>query len=103
MSAPFGTYNLTNAGPPMTWADIAREVFAARGADPAAVSGTTTAAYAAGRDMAPRPRHSTLSLDKITGTGFRPVAALEELQRVPVGAGPARRLDRPAVPDEGCS
>jgi dTDP-4-dehydrorhamnose reductase len=80
VSAPYGTYNVTNAGPPMTWAAIAREVFAARGVDPAAVSGATTAAYAAGRDMAPRPRHSTLSLDKITATGFQPAEALEVLQ-----------------------
>ncbi len=26
--APFGTYNVTNGGPPTSWADIAREVFA---------------------------------------------------------------------------
>jgi dTDP-4-dehydrorhamnose 3,5-epimerase len=89
VSAPYGTYNVTNAGPPMTWAAIAREVFAARDADPAAVSGTTTDAYAAGRDMAPRPRHSTLSLDKITTTGFQPVEGLEALRRY------VSALDRP--------
>jgi dTDP-4-dehydrorhamnose reductase len=80
VSAPYGTYNVTNSGPTTTWADIARQVFAARGADPAAVSGTTTAEYGAGRDLAPRPRHSTLSLDKITATGFQPGEALEALR-----------------------
>ena len=33
----------------MTWADIAREVFAARGADPAEVTDVTTAEYARGK------------------------------------------------------
>jgi dTDP-4-dehydrorhamnose reductase len=81
VAAPYGTYNVTSAGPTTTWADIAREVYAARGADPGAVSGTTTAAYAAGKNLAPRPRHSTLSLDKITATGFSPGDGLEALQR----------------------
>ena len=80
VSAPYGTYNVTSAGPTTTWAAIAREVFAARGADPAAVSGTTTAAYAAGKDLAPRPPHSTLSLRKITATGFSPAAWREALR-----------------------
>jgi dTDP-4-dehydrorhamnose 3,5-epimerase/reductase len=89
VSAAYGTYNVTSAGPATTWADIARQVFAARGADPAAVSGTTTAAYAAGKNLAPRPRHSTLSLDKITATGFSPGNGVEGLQRY------LAALDRP--------
>jgi dTDP-4-dehydrorhamnose reductase/dTDP-4-dehydrorhamnose 3,5-epimerase len=80
VSAQYGTYNVTSAGPTTSWADIAREVYAACGVEPSAVSGTTTAAYAAGKDLAPRPRHSTLSLEKITGTGFRPVEGLEVLR-----------------------
>jgi dTDP-4-dehydrorhamnose 3,5-epimerase len=92
VSAAYGTYNVTSAGPATTWADIARQVFAARGADPAAVSGTTTAAYAAGKNLAPRPRHSTLSLDKITATGFSPGNGVEGLQRYlsALGQPPAR-------------
>jgi dTDP-4-dehydrorhamnose reductase/dTDP-4-dehydrorhamnose 3,5-epimerase len=80
VSAPYGTYNVTSGGPTMTWASIAREVFVARGADPAAVSGTTTAAYAAGKVVAPRPRHSTLDLKKITATGFQPADGPEALR-----------------------
>ena len=41
----------------------------------------STAAYAAGKDLAPRPVHSTLRLDKITATGFRPEEASPTLQR----------------------
>jgi dTDP-4-dehydrorhamnose reductase len=73
--APYGTYNLTNSGPAMSWAEIAGAVFEARGRENSAVKRVSTAEYGAGKRMAPRPRHSTLSLDKITATGFEPVDA----------------------------
>jgi dTDP-4-dehydrorhamnose 3,5-epimerase len=78
--APYGTYNLSNDGKIMTWAGIARAVFQARGRDAAAVRGVTTTEYAVGKSLAPRPRHSTLSLDKIISSGFQPVDARTELQ-----------------------
>ena len=99
ISAPYGTYNVTNAGQVMTWADIAREVYAARGADPAEVSGTTAAAYAAGKSLAPRPRHSMLSLKKISATGFQPADALEALRQY-LSAVPELR---PSPPPAGSS
>ncbi len=80
LGAPYGTYNLSNGGDPMSWADIARAVFVARGRPAAAVTGVTTADYGAGKAMAPRPRHSVLTLDKITTTGFHPRSAAEQLQ-----------------------
>ena len=80
MGAPYGTYNLTNAGDRMTWASIARAVFQARGRDAASVSGVTTTEYAAGKSLAPRPRSSMLSLDKIISSGFQPADAMTELQ-----------------------
>jgi dTDP-4-dehydrorhamnose 3,5-epimerase/reductase len=79
--APFGTYNLSNNGKPMTWADIARVVFQARRRDPALVRSVTTAEYAAGKSLAPRPEHSVLSLDKIISTGFRPADAMTQLHQ----------------------
>ncbi len=81
VGAPFGTYNVSNGGPTQTWADIAAEVFALCGRDPADVTRVSTAAYAAGKGLAPRPAHSTLRLDKITATGFRPEEASPTLQR----------------------
>jgi dTDP-4-dehydrorhamnose 3,5-epimerase/reductase len=81
VSAPYGTYNVTNAGPEMTWAAIAREIFAARGADPDTVSAVTTEAYATGKSLAPRPRHSTLSLDKVIAAGFAPTDVRSGLRR----------------------
>jgi dTDP-4-dehydrorhamnose 3,5-epimerase len=70
--APFGTYNLSNTGEPMSWADIARAVFAAVGADPTRVSGVSTEAYFAGKQAAPRPRNSVLDLGRLEATGFHP-------------------------------
>ena len=78
--APYGTYNLSNDGEPMTWADIARTVFTARGRDPGSIRGVPTSEYVAGKSLAPRPRHSVLSLDKIIGSGFRPTDAMTRLQ-----------------------
>ena len=78
--APYGTYNLSSNGEPMTWADIARVVFQARGRDAASVKSVTTAEYAAGKSLAPRPKHSVLGLDKIISSGFRPADAMTQLQ-----------------------
>jgi dTDP-4-dehydrorhamnose reductase len=71
---PSGVYNLTGAGEPTTWADIARDVFRLTGHDPARVTGVSTAEYSSSAPgpVAPRPRNSLLDLDKLTGTGFRP-------------------------------
>jgi len=77
--AAYGTYNVSNSGPPMSWAEIARTVFAARGKDPAAVTDLTTAEYREGKSLAPRPQHSLLSLDKIIDAGFRPAEASPQL------------------------
>ncbi|MDA8437736.1 MAG: sugar nucleotide-binding protein [Propionibacterium sp.] len=78
--APFGTYNLTNSGSVMSWADIAKQVFALRGRDAGDVIPVSTDDYAQGRAMAPRPAHSTLSLDRITDTGFTPRDAAARLR-----------------------
>jgi dTDP-4-dehydrorhamnose 3,5-epimerase len=56
----------------MSWADIAVLVFQSCGRPASAVTRVSTAEYAAGRAMAPRPVHSTLSLDKIEATGYQP-------------------------------
>ena len=59
--ARFGTYNVTSDGPATSWFEIARDAFADAGHDPSRVTATSTAAYAVGKHLAPRPRHSTLS------------------------------------------
>jgi len=73
-AARFGTYNLTSTGEPTSWADIARQVFALTGHDPARVTGVSTGDYFADATapVAPRPRNSVLDLGKISATGFVP-------------------------------
>jgi dTDP-4-dehydrorhamnose reductase/dTDP-4-dehydrorhamnose 3,5-epimerase len=71
--APFGTYNLTNAGEPASWADIAQQVFELTGHDPSRVTGVTTAEYFAGKQgIAPRPLNSVLDLGKLAAQGHSP-------------------------------
>ncbi|QBF46685.1 sugar nucleotide-binding protein [Janibacter limosus] len=104
--APFGTYNVTQSGEPMTWAEIAREVFALRGRSRDDVTAVTTDEYAVGKEMAPRPTHSTLSLAKLTATGFEPTDQVEALreyvatlrdgrERPPQGSGTREGGERP--------
>ena len=79
--APWGTYNVTNSGDPMTWHDVAAEVFHLAGRDRRDITRTTTAEYAAGKDLAPRPVNSVLDLTKIESTGFEPEPAVDALRR----------------------
>lgn len=80
--ASYGTYNLSNGGPVMSWADVAREVFARSGRDASDVTPVTTAEYFADKvGFAPRPANSTLSLAKIDATGFVPEDARTALER----------------------
>lgn len=71
--APYGTYNLTNDGPPKSWAEVAAQVFSLQGADPAVVEGISTRDYFMSRPQsAPRPLRSVLDLEKIKAVGFSP-------------------------------
>lgn len=79
-TAPFGTYNLSNDGPVQSWCDIARDVFELCGRSRDDVSATTTDAYAAGRRVSPRPRHSTLDLTRIKAAGFVPTPTGDRLR-----------------------
>lgn len=80
VGAPAGTYDVTSGGASRSWADVATAVFELRGRSGSDVTGVSTAEYADGRPMAPRPRHSTLSLDKIAATGWEPVDQDERLR-----------------------
>ena len=78
--APWGTYNLSNEGTPLSWAEVAKQVFALTGHDPDAVTPISTEEYFAGKSVAARPADSTLDLSKIEGTGFQPPAMDQRLQ-----------------------
>ena len=71
--APFGTYNLTCDGDPVSWADLAAAVFEARGRRSDDVRRVSTAEYFADKPgAAPRPLNSVLDLSKIVATGYLP-------------------------------
>lgn len=84
-SAPYGTYNVTNDGEPVSWEAIAKRTFELTGHDPESVTGVTTEEYfktqkEAGKLIAPRPLQSTLNIAKIQSTGFAPRRWDETLQ-----------------------
>jgi len=71
--APAGTYNLTNDGEAVSWAEIAKLVFELTGHDQARIAGVSTEQYYTGKvGIAPRPLQSTLNLAKIRSTNFAP-------------------------------
>ena len=70
---PFGTYNCTNSGESVSWAEIAKLVFEKAGKSADDVTPVSTEQYYAGKQgIAPRPLKSTLALDKLAAAGFEP-------------------------------
>ncbi len=68
----FGTYNISNAGEPVSWAGLTRAVFAEAGL-PNTVTDTTTADYYEDKPQAAqRPLNSLYDLSKIQATDFEP-------------------------------
>jgi len=70
---PYGVCNVSGSGQPMSWYEIAREVFAQAGRDPDDVIGVTTSEYGQGRNLAPRPRNSALVNSAIAGREKKPI------------------------------
>ncbi len=71
--APFGTYNLTDDGDPVSWADVAAMVFEARGMSAHDVRRVSTEEYFADKPgAAARPLNSVLDLSRIKAAGFSP-------------------------------
>ena len=76
--AAWGTYNISCAGEPWSWAEVAARVFELSGHDPRRITPVTTEEYYAGQgrregdgEVAPRPRNSTLDLTKAQAAGVR--------------------------------
>ena len=80
--APYGIYDLTGSGHTKSWYEIAVEVFELRNNNGSAVIPVSTAEYYEGLEgpIALRPRHSTLSLDKLRSIGFAPRDWEDELK-----------------------
>lgn len=72
-NAAYGTYNLTNDGESVSWADIAKETYQLTGHNPDDVTGISTKEYYSSKEgIAPRPLQSILDLSKIKASGFQP-------------------------------
>lgn len=82
--AAYGIYNLTGAGEPMSWAEVARQVFALTGNDADGVTPVSTAEYFAegSGPIAPRPHSSVLDLAKIEASGFTVRNARDSLREL---------------------
>lgn len=81
--ASYGTYHVSNGGPPTSFADIARRIFEICGRNPDDVIGITTAEQQAEDPdaLAPRPLASTFDLTKIESAGFTPPDWQEQLAK----------------------
>ena len=78
---PFGTYNVSNGGQPVSWADLTRQIFKEAGFN-LKVTDTITDEYFANKPgVAPRPLNSVLDLAKIESTGFKPGDWREDLRQ----------------------
>lgn len=68
----YGTYNVSNSGPEVSWAEFAKAIFTEAGLK-TSVNGITAEEYAKKKpDAAHRPANSTFDLSKIESTGFSP-------------------------------
>jgi len=68
----YGTYNVSNSGDSVSWADITREIFSLLERNDLKVTDTTTEEYFKGKEgIAPRPLQSSLDLTKIESVGLK--------------------------------
>ena len=77
--AAYGTYNLTNSGISVSWADITRLIFKVAGYNNTVSDITTQKYYKDKPEAAIRPLNSTLDLNKITHTGFQSITWQDDL------------------------
>jgi dTDP-4-dehydrorhamnose reductase len=68
----YGTYNRTNEGEPISWADFTRAIFKEAEIDLKVTDITFNDYYASKTGVAPRPLNSVLDLTKIESAGFKP-------------------------------
>lgn len=77
---PYETYNASNGGPAVSWADFTREIFKQAGFDNT-VTDTTTAEYFKDKPgAAKRPPNSVFDLSKLESTGFKPTDWKDDLK-----------------------
>jgi dTDP-4-dehydrorhamnose reductase len=70
--AAYGTYNVSNDGDVVSWADLARQIYEYMERSDLTVGDTTAEEYFAGKLSASRPTNSDLDLSRIKASGFMP-------------------------------
>jgi dTDP-4-dehydrorhamnose 3,5-epimerase len=78
--AEFGTYNVTNEGDNISWADFTRAIFNEAGINQQVVDITYEEYSVNNPDAAPRPLNSVLDLSKIESIGFKPTDWRQDLR-----------------------
>lgn len=76
----FGTYNLSNGGESVSWAELTREIFKLAGFDNTVTDITTAEYYQDKSGAAPRPLNSSFNLSKIEAAGFKPTDWRQDLR-----------------------
>ena len=66
----YGTYNVTNGGDSVSWADVARLAYQYAGLSNTITDVSTEEYFKGKTGIAPRPKNSTLNLQKLQATGF---------------------------------
>lgn len=69
--APYGTYNASNSGDTVSWADFARAILKEAGSTTNVID-ITAKDYFAGKVSSERPEYSTFDLSKLESLGYKP-------------------------------
>lgn len=76
---PYGTYNASNGGDTVTWADFARAILT-EASSKTRVIDTTAEEYFAGKVASQRPKYSSFDLSKLESVGYKPKDWREDLK-----------------------
>jgi len=76
--APYGTYNASNGGDIVNWADFARAILREASSKTRVVD-TTAEEYFAGKISSERPKYSSFDLSKLESIGYKPRDWREDL------------------------
>ncbi len=76
-----GTYNISNDGESVSWADITRKIYIIAGLNNTVTETSTEDYYAGKTGIALRPLQSSLDLGKLKATGFTPNNWVDDLTK----------------------
>lgn len=77
--SPYGTYNASNGGDAVNWADFARAILKEAGSKTQVID-TSAKEYFAGKIASKRPKYSSFDLSKLESIGYEPKDWREDLR-----------------------